>query len=437
MNIFLSTSSMPIIQYVAILLGWLMNGIFILLDTIGLPNIGMAVVIFTIVIYLVLTPVQYTTQKSSKMMAAVGPEIQKVQKKYQGRRDQYSMQQMQQETQQIYDKYGVSMTGSCLPMFIQLLLLFAVYQVILYIPGYITRVRMLFDGLATKMMSVDGCAGIITNFISDNSMRVRLGDTLTQEKMIDFLYALKPGQWTNLQGISQFSSLQGDMASVAAQSYKMNYFLGINISESPWDVIKAGFSGIGSGTATVAIVVAMIVGILIPVLAWFTQWLNYKLMPQQNTNKNDNSMAGQMQTMNMVMPIFSAFICLTLSMGIGIYWIIGAVMRCIQQVIFNRKIGKMDLAEMEMKERERKAKKGIPTKSSPAGSSYRSSGSSAAKQPARSSGKGRAEDTHGKRAKQIEDTEKYYSDASKIDSGSITAKANMVRSYDAKKGKKK
>ena len=428
---------MPIIRYIAILLGWLMNGIFILLDNIGLPNIGFAVIIFTIVIYLVLTPVQYSTQKNSKMMAAVGPEIQKVQKKYQGRRDQYSMQQMQAETQQIYDKYGVSMTGSCLPMFIQLLLLFAVYQVILYIPGYITRVRMLFDGLATKMMSVDGSFGIISNFISDNSMRVRLGDTLTQEKMIDFLYALKPAQWTSLQGISQFSSLQGDMATVAEQSYRMNYFLGINISESPWDVIKAGFSSIGHGTATVAIVVAMIVGILIPVLAWFTQWLNYKLMPQQGTGNSENAMANQMQTMNMIMPIFSAFISLTFSMGIGIYWIIGAVMRCVQQVIFNRRIGKMDLAEMEQKERERKAKKGIPTKSSTTYSKSGAARNASAYQQAGSSGKKRAEDTHGKRAKQIEDTEKYYSDTSNIDSNSITAKANMVRSYDAKKGKKK
>ena len=43
------------------------------------------------------------------------------------------------------------------------------------------------------------------------------------------------------------------------------------------------------------------------------------------------------------MPIFSAFICLTLSMGIGIYWIVGAIIRCIQQVIITRKIGKVDV----------------------------------------------------------------------------------------------
>ena len=430
MEILLSTSSMPIVKYIAYVLGWLMNGIYIVLDKIGIPNIGLAVVFFTIIIYAILTPVQYKTQKSSKIMAAINPEIHKIQKKYQGKRDQYSMQKMQQETQEVYSRYGVSMMGSCLPMLIQLPLLFAVYQVILYIPGYITKIRQLFEGLAINLMSVDGISDLITNFVTDNKIRVRLGDTITQEKVIDFLYALKPSQWTALQNVSQLSSLKGDMASVAAQSQKINYFLGINISESPWDVIKNGFNSISSGTATGMIILALIIGILIPILAWFTQWLNYKLMPQQSTGSSDNPMANQMNSMNMIMPVFSAFICLTLSMGIGIYWIVGALIRCVQQVVINRKIGKIDVAELEAKAKERALAAGKPVASS---SAKRSGAPSQAKsRPA-----ARAEDPHGRRVKQIHDTEKYYTDASKVDANSITAKANMVRSFDSKNGKKK
>ena len=420
---------MPIVKYIATLLGLLMDGIYIVLDKIGIPNIGLAVVFFTIIIYAILTPVQYKTQKSSKIMAAIIPELQKIQKKYQGKRDQYSMQKMQQETQELYGKYGVSMMGSCLPMLIQLPLLFAVYQVILYIPGYITKIRQIFEGLAVKMMSIDGFSDLITNFVSDNKMRVRLGDTITQENMVDFLYALKPSQWTALQDMSQFSALKTDMASVAAQSQKVNYFLGINISESPWDVIKNGFSSISGGTATGVIVLALIIGILIPVLAWFTQWLNYKLMPQQNTN-SDNPMANQMNSMNTIMPIFSAFICLTLSMGIGIYWIIGAVVRCVQQVVINRKIGKIDIAELEAKAKERALASGKPVSSAPARRS------APAPQQSKAAAKN-YDDPHGRRVKQIHDTEKYYTDASKVNANSITAKANMVRSFDSKNGKKK
>ena len=422
MELLLSKSSMPILRYVAILLGWLMNGIYEALSKIGLPNVGLAIVFFTIIVYVILTPVQYKTQKSSKIMAALNPELQKIQKKYQGRRDQYSMQKMQEETQALYARYGVSMTGSCLPMLIQLPLLLSVYQVILYIPGYINRVRMMFEGLATKIMAIDGAQELISTFATDNKMRIRLGDTITQEKVIDFLYALKPGQWSQIESMSQFASLKSDMASVAAQSQKVNFFLGINISESPWDAIKNGFTSITGGNATALIVIAMIVGILIPVLAWFTQWLNYKLMPQQNPTGEGGNMANSMQTMNLVMPIFSAFICLTLSMGVGIYWIIGAVVRCIQQIVINRKIGKLDIGAIQAEAQEKVVEPKKRTRT--------------AARPAQGEPSKRAErsytDSHGSRAKAIQNTEQYYTESSDIPANSITAKANMVRSFDAK-----
>ena len=430
MELLLSKSTMPILRYVAILLGWLMNGIYEVLSKIGLPNVGLSIVFFTIIVYVILTPVQYKTQKSSKIMAALNPELQKIQKKYQGKRDQYSMQKMQEETQALYARYGVSMTGSCLPMLIQLPLLLSVYQVILYIPGYITKIREMFEGLATKIMAVDGAQELISTFVSDNRMRIRLGDTLSQEKVIDFLYALKPAQWAQVEGMSQFSSLKSEMVNVAAQSEKVNFFLGINISESPWDAIKNGFSSITSGNATALIVIAMIVGILIPVLAWSTQWLNYKLMPQQTPSGEGGSMANSMQTMNTVMPIFSAVICLTLSMGVGIYWIIGAVVRCVQQIVINRKIGKLDIEaiQAEAKERVVEPKK---TRSTAAASS-------SAQNRSLSQKAGRTyNDPHGSRARNIQNTEQYYTETSDIPANSITAKANMVRSFDAKNASKK
>ena len=415
MELLLSKSSMPILKYVALLLGWLMNGIYEVLSKIGLPNVGLAIVVFTIVVYLILTPVQYKTQKSSKMMAALNPELQKIQAKYKGRRDQYSMQKMQEETQALYARYGVSMTGSCLPMLIQLPLLLSVYQVILYIPGYINKVRMLFEGLAAKILAIDGAQELITTFAADNKVRVRLGDTISLEKVIDFLYALKPNQWTQIENMSQLSSLKSDIVSVAAQSQKVNFFLGINISESPWDAIKNGFMSIKSGNITVLIVISLIVGILIPILAWFTQWLNYKLMPQQTPS--GEGMASSMNTMNTVMPVFSAFICLTLSMGVGIYWIIGAVIRCVQQVVINRKIGKIDIETIQAEAKERVVE---PKRTKNQTQSLQQKTSRSYSDP------------HGSRARTIQNTEQYYSETSDIPANSITAKANMVRSFEAK-----
>ena len=145
-------------------------------------------------------------------------------------------------------------------------------------------------------------------------------------------YVLKPSQWEKLADISQFSGIADTITKTAADSKHINMFLGFNITQSPMDVIREGMA---NGSAL------LIAGaILVPVLAWFTQWLNYKLMPQapssNNGNKTANSMENSMKTMNTVMPVFSAFMCLSFSIGIGIYWIAGALVRSVQQVIINR-----------------------------------------------------------------------------------------------------
>ena len=102
MEILLSKSTMPIIGWIAQLLGWIMNGIYIVLDAIGIPNIGLAIIFYTIIVYMLMTPLQVKQQKMSKMMSVVQPEMQKVQKKYQGKRDQASQMKMQEETMAIY-----------------------------------------------------------------------------------------------------------------------------------------------------------------------------------------------------------------------------------------------------------------------------------------------------------------------------------------------
>jgi YidC/Oxa1 family membrane protein insertase len=337
---------MPLIKYVAWLLGWLMNGIYVVLDAVGWANIGLCIVFFTIIMYIVLTPIQIKQQKSSKVIAVIQPELQQIQKKYQGKKDQASQQKMSEETMALYAKYGVSPTGSCLPLLVQLPILFALYQVILYIPGYVGRVGTIFNNLATKMTGVSGYNKLLTGFVSDNGIRVAGSGKFDANHIIDLLYQLKPSQWEKLKAV--FPSLESEIAKTSVKADEISSFLGINITETPWDVIKAGFKGITSGTANGAVIVGLIIGIAIPILAWFTQWINMKLMPQQGqtTDGDKSSVANQMNTMNTIMPVFSALICMTFNMGIGIYWIAGAVVRGVQQVVINRSIGTIDTEEM-------------------------------------------------------------------------------------------
>ena len=137
MEMILATKSgTPIIGQIAVVMGWIMNGIYKILDMVGINNLGLCIIIFSILIYLFMTPLQIKQQKFSKLSAIMQPEIQKIQKKYQGKKDQESMMKMQEETQAVYQKYGVSATGSCVQLAIQMPILFALYQVIQNIPAY-------------------------------------------------------------------------------------------------------------------------------------------------------------------------------------------------------------------------------------------------------------------------------------------------------------
>ena len=413
-------SGTPIIGQIAVVMGWIMNAIYKVLDAVGIQNIGLCIIIFSILIYLCMTPLQIKQQKFSKLSAIMQPEIQKIQKKYQGKKDQDSMMKMQEETQAVYQKYGVSATGSCVQLAIQMPILFALYQVIQNIPAYVGSVYNVFNGVCTKILAVDGFTDIINNFITDNKMTRVRQVTENADSIVDFLYALSPSQWKSLQEISQFSGFSDQISKTASEIQKMQTFGVLNIADQPLSYIKTGS------------LILIIAALAIPLLSWATQMLNLKLMPQAAPSGKDdnNAMASSMKTMNTVMPLMSAFFCFTFPVGLGIYWIASAVVRSIQQLLINRHLNKMnidDLVNENMKKMEAKrAKEGLPPQKI----------TNQAHQSARNINKiekGMSGTDEANRAKKVEEA---YKNASHAKAGSITAKANLVRDYEERNKKK-
>ncbi|MBE5825358.1 MAG: YidC/Oxa1 family membrane protein insertase [Butyrivibrio sp.] len=336
-----------IVGPVAWLLGHLMNGIFNVLNSIGLPNIGLAIIIFTIVIYLCLLPLTYKQQKFSKLQAKMSPELQAIQAKYKGKKDNDSMLAMQEETKEVYAKYGVSQTGSCLQLLIQMPILFALYRVIYSIPAYVTIVRNAFSPLVENLMETEGAAEFIKNLKGaaqysrqfTNDAFVNGDATYIKNTFIDVLNRASTADWASIT--SQFPTLSDSIEKTHNLLNGYNSFLGINIGDTPMYMITTGFPAKNFGL--------LIGGLLVPLLAALTQWINAKLMPQPNSNDKPNpddptaQMQQSMKTINVMMPIMSAFFCLSLPAGMGIYWIAGAVIRSIQQVVINRHIDKIDI----------------------------------------------------------------------------------------------
>ena len=145
-------------------LGVIMNAIFTVLDFIGIPNIGLSIILFTIIMYLVMLPLTIKQQKFSKLSAKINPELKEIQKKYVGKRDEVSMVKQQEETKALYDKYGVSQAGSCLQLLITLPIMFALYRVIYAIPAYVTKLKEVYLGLVNKLMYMEGAADFVGAF---------------------------------------------------------------------------------------------------------------------------------------------------------------------------------------------------------------------------------------------------------------------------------
>ena len=352
----------PIAKLLGILMDWIYSGISNITGG-RVESVVLSIVIITIIIYMCLLPLTIKQQKFSKLSQKMQPEMQAIQAKYRNKKDQASMMAMQEETQLLYQKYGISPMGSCVQMLIQMPILFALYRVFYNIPAYLSGVKGSFTGLVDSIQQTSGYQNTLVslmekyNVVTSSGLNASnaaskladaSGDTLSNY-IIDILYKLPSKGWDALMDGKFFDGIQSAVEKTHDALLHFNYFLGLNISDTPWYIIKSNFTDKPDKW-----LLFVILALLIPVLSYLTQMLNIKLMPQA-TNGNDQ-VANQMKMMNLMMPLMSLFICFTVPVGLGIYWICSALVRGIQQFFVNRHIENLDL-EAVMAKNEEKAKK--------------------------------------------------------------------------------
>lgn len=415
------------------LLGKIMNGIFYVIDFLGIPNIGLAIILFTIVVNILMLPLNIRQQKFSKLQAKMSPEIQAIETKYKGRSDQESMMAKNAEVQAVYAKYGVSASGSCVQLIIQMPILFALYKVIQSMPAYVTKIGNTFRVLAEKIISVDGGDYLVNSGIDSISRTVsmygrEMTDGVLSNGVIDVLNKLSSADMVTvashygLENLTYEGQLILSNESTRGLIGIYNNFLGLNMGDSPSVLIKSAWE-IGAWGIVIG-------AVLIPVLSAVTQWINVKLMPQQPTNGNDkaSSMAASMKTMNMVMPLMSAWFCFSFPAGMGLYWVAGSVVRSIQQVIINKHIDKMDFEEIISKNSVKSAKKIEKMKATQERMNAYANMNTRSIQNRANAGSG-ASDKAKDVAKNVSDNS---GGSTGVKSGSIMAKANMVKNFNEK-----
>lgn len=449
-NILLTQYQGMFIGPVAKILGYLMEGIFYVLNMIGIQNSGLSIILFTVVIYLFMTPLTIKQQKFSKLQTKMSPEIQAIQAKYKNKKDNESMMAMNAETQAVYAKYGVSPSGSCIQLLIQMPILFALYRVIYAMPAYVGKIGDTFRVLADKIISVDNAAFLQNSGVEEITKVVTMyGKGITegniQNGVVDVLNKLTSTDMSQIASHYDLMGLRYQGEYILSQLNangeiitrglidRYNNFLGINIGNSPSYMVGQAWNADG-GTQWLLIIVALI----IPVLSAVTQWINTKLMPQadmSNQNDQQNSMAQSMKMMNTMMPVMSAFFCFTLPAGMGLYWIAGSVVRSIQQVVINRHIDKIDIDELIKKNVDKRNKKlekaGIDPKTLNKNATLSTKNVNTNRYSM--SSKAQVKSSQSERDEAMKKSTEYYNNNAKP--GSLAAKANMVKQYNEKNNK--
>lgn len=313
-----------ILNPIARLLGLIMNGIYNFFHWFGVENIALSIIVFTFITKMLMLPLTIKQQKFSKLQAKIAPEIQKIQEKYKGKKDEASLRKQQAETQAVYDKYGASPTSGCLPLLITLPIMFALYRVINNVPSYVNTVREYYMTVATAIQThgTEILESIVTNY--------KKLDLSTTDNIIKSLAVFNTSQWIKLLQLGLSQEAETAIKSIM----NVNNFLGLSINNTPsWK----SFS------------------IIIPFLSMGLQFIQTKQLSVKTDKKNDA--ANAMTSMNIAMPIMSGLFCLMLPIGVGIYLISNSIFTIVQQFFINKYLDRIDIDELAEKSQEKVSKK--------------------------------------------------------------------------------
>ena len=283
---------------------------------------GVAIILFTVAVKLILLPFQIKSKKSMIRMNRMQGRMQDLQKKYAN-----NQMKLNEEMQKLYAEEGVNPMGGCLWSFLPLPIMIALYSII---RQPITRFMMLGEDVLYKAIEAAKAAGAnmatIVQVAEDGAMKLdKTGLPLVQPygeiNLVKVLPEIAP----------EFcESVEGWMS--------LNYsFLGLDLASTPWEVVTS-----------FALNAAFFGMLLIPIITGLSQ-----LVMTMYTMKNQPSNAGNasMKMMMYTMPLMTVYFAFVMPAALGVYWIAQSIFSLIQEVfmtkIFNKKIEEEENARYE------------------------------------------------------------------------------------------
>ncbi len=312
-------------DFLAVPLGWLMSFIYS-----GIPNYFAAIFLFTLIVRIILFPLSLKTQKNQADRARLAPRLDRLKKKYEKDPKKFQEKQMA-----LYEKEGVSLTGGCMPMLVQMLVLFGIISVIYSPLKHIARIdQSVIDTSVevVKSQTVEAKKYKETDFKGYYKEMRMLSELENYEDKIK----------TAIAAIDGYDVQKADAVFTQMKDFRADFTMfGKNMLQNP-----------GTGGFSVLWLIPLLSGLT----ALLSSLLSMHYTKQMTGSESQPGQGCSNSMMLIMMPAFSLFITFSVPGGVGVYWICSNLIALLQTFVLNQIYNPVKIraqAEIEYEERRR------------------------------------------------------------------------------------
>lgn len=263
--------------------------------TLAFENYGLAIILFTVFVRLLILPLTIKQQKSSLKMQALQPELNALKERYGDDR-----QKLYEEQNKIYQKYGVSSLAGCFPTLIQFPIILVIYRII-------RRPLSFLSGMTAEAITKIGIiAGLTEKTAIDSQINIIAFFRQTPEKIAEAA-----------------QEIGSTAAELESNLINMRFLKIFDLSLTP----KVNF-----WVDWKVYLPLLLIPLLVVATSYLQQWL---LTPRKKKGEKDPS-AGAMNIMTKLLPLMTMVFCFILPAGLGLYFLVGNVLSIGQTALINK-----------------------------------------------------------------------------------------------------
>ena len=299
-------------------------------NVLGGGNYIWGLLIFAVVIELVLMPIQIKQQKNSIKQASLRPKEMAIRNRYKGRDDQVTKQKMTQEIQDLYQREGFNPASGCLPMLIQMVIIFMLYAVVI-------------DPLVYCMDLSTGVSNALMQFVNAPVSAGGLGMTITSNRgtieIASIISEYGAEFFDKLEVFTYFSNGEAIRAAVEGATLPNFNLFGLNTGLVP---SLNSFDWL----------------LLIPVLTFVVYYGSMKITRKMTYQpvEQDQAAGCSNKMMDVMMPLFSVYICFIVPAALGIYWMFKSVLSTVIKIVLTKAMPVPTFTEEDYKAAEKEMK---------------------------------------------------------------------------------